>query len=67
MIKYRFIYEETDDNADPDLADRATKFIEVIVSGNEDKTWDELALHFREWLIAIGYPLEGIYFKSVEK
>jgi len=67
MIKYKFIYEETDDDADPLVADIATRHIEIVVSGKEDKTWDELLPHFREWLKTIGFCMEGIHFEGVEK
>jgi hypothetical protein len=67
MIKYKFIYEETDDDANSDLADLATKHIEIVASGKEDMTYDELLPHFRDWLRAIGYPMDGVYFQAVER
>jgi hypothetical protein len=67
MIRYKFIYEETDDDADPDIADIATKHIQITVSGKDDKTYPELLVHFKEWLSAIGFGMEGITFEAIEK
>jgi hypothetical protein len=59
MIKYKFVYQEFDDDADPDLAEMATRHIEVVIAGQEDKKWSELLPFMEDWLRASGFAFNG--------